>query len=88
MFQETDYLENYRGSQTKYRCEAGYDGTSAAVTNIMTLSQVPGMNPLAFHPEMFSDKEIPRLDDLIRITSQRIAEEGPVVWVEGEGEGE
>ena len=82
---ETDYLENYRGPQTKYRCEAGYEGNSGAVNNIMALSQVPGMNPLAFHPEMFTDKQIPRLDDLIRITSQRIAEESPRVWVEAEG---
>ena len=82
---ETDYLENYRGPQTKYRCEAGYEGNSGAVNNIMAMSQVPGMNPLAFHPEMFTDKQIPRLDDLIRITSQQIAEESPRVWVEAEG---
>ena len=74
-FQETDFLENYRGPQTKYRCEDGYDGNSEAVKNIMSLSQVPGMNPLAFHPEMFTEKQIPGLEDLIRITSQQVAEE-------------
>ena len=41
----------------------------------MSLSQVPGLNPLAFHPEMFTDKQIPRLDDLIRITSEQVVEE-------------
>ena len=70
--QETDFLENYRGPQTKYRCEAEYDGDSEAVKNIMSLAQVPGMNPLAFHPEMFTEKQIPRLDDLIRLTSEQI----------------
>ena len=80
-FQETDFLENYRGPQTKYRCEDGYDGNSDAVKNIMSLSQVPGINPLAFHPEMFTDKQIPSLDDLIRITSEEVSG----VWVGMEG---
>ena len=67
---ETDYLENYRGAQTKYRCEQDFDGEAPAAANILELSSVPGLNPLAFHPEMFTDKQIPQLDDLIRISSE------------------
>jgi len=72
---ETDYLENYRGPQTKYRCEESFDGNSPAATNITELSRVPGINPLAFHPEMFTSKEIPKLDDLIRISSEEVMED-------------
>ena len=35
------------------------------------------MNPLDFHPEMFTEKQIPRLDDLIRISSEQIVEQVP-----------
>ena len=40
------------------------------------LSQVPGMNPLQLHPEMFSMKEIPKLGDIIKLTSEEIVEDG------------
>ena len=37
---------------------------------------MPGMNPLQLHPEMFSLKEIPKLDDIIKLTSEEIVEDG------------
>ena len=56
------------------RCEEDYDGNSGAAANILEVSQVPGINPLHLHPEMFTEKQIPKLDDLISITSEEAME--------------
>ena len=57
------------------RCEESFEGDSPAANNITDLSRVPGINPLAFHPEMFTGKVIPNLDDLIRISSEEVVED-------------
>jgi len=73
---ETQYLENYRGPFTKYTWEEGFDPNSKECKNIIELGRIPGMNPLNLHPEMFTKKEIPKLDELIKMFSEEIVEEG------------
>ena len=73
---ETEYLENYRGVHSKYPNSVNWDSTTKSAVNIAEMSQVPGMNPLQLHPEMFSLKEIPKLDDIIKLTSEEIVEDG------------
>ena len=72
---ETEYLENYRGVHSKYPNSVSWDSTSVSAVNMAEMSQVPGLNPLQLHPEMFSLKEIPKLDDIIKLTSEEIVEE-------------
>jgi len=80
---ETHYLENYRGDYTKYRYEDGFDHNSKECKNIVELTRIPGMNPLNLHPEMFTNKEIPKLGEMINIFSEEIVEnhviEDPVI---------
>lgn len=71
---ETHYLENYRGPFTKYRREEGFDHESKECKNIIELGRIPGMNPLNLHPEMFTKKEIPKLDEMIKIFSEETVE--------------
>jgi len=73
---ETHYLENYRGPFTKYTWEEGFDHNSKECKNIIELGRIPGMNPLNLHPEMFTKKEIPKLDEMIKMFSEEIVEEG------------
>jgi len=75
---ETHYLENYRGPFTKYRWEDGFDHNSKECKNFIELSRIPGINPLNLHPEMFTNKEIPKLDEMIRIFSEETVE-NPVI---------
>jgi len=63
---ETHFLENYRGPFTKYRWDEGFDHNSIDCKNIIELGRIPGMNPLSFHPEMFTKREIPNLDEMIK----------------------
>jgi len=71
---ETHYLESYRGPFTKYRWEEGFDHDSQECKNIIELGRIPGINPLNLHPEMFTKKEIPKLDDMIKIFSEETVE--------------
>lgn len=64
---ETKYLENYRGPFSKYKWEDGFDYNSKECKEFIELGKIPGMNTLNFHPEMFIQKEIPRIDELIKL---------------------
>jgi len=73
---ETHYLESYRGPFTKYRWEEGFDHNSKESKNIIELGRIPGMNPLNLHPEMFTKKEIPKLDEMMKMFSEEEVELG------------
>jgi len=73
---ETKYLESFRGPHSVYPNNRNWDQTNSSAANMIKLSSLPGMNPLQLHPAMFTRKEIPKLDDLIKITSEEIVDEG------------
>jgi len=70
---ETNFLENYRGVHSKYRWDPSFDYKSKECVNLIELGKVPGMNPLNFHPEMFT-KKIPKLDEIIEVISEETVE--------------
>jgi len=73
---ETKYLESFRGPHSVYPNNRNWDQTSDSAANMIKLSSLPGMNPLQLHPAMFTRKEIPKLDDLIKLTSEEIVDDG------------
>ncbi|XP_023345774.1 uncharacterized protein LOC111714803 [Eurytemora carolleeae] len=55
---ETQYLENYRGSYTRYRTADNFDANSKSAKMLGDLSRVPGLNPLDLHLELFTQRNI------------------------------
>ena len=72
---ETAYLESFRGPHSNYPATSARPDTSTSLA-VETLARVGGLNPMEFNPDMFIKKEIPKLGDLIKITSEEIVDDG------------
>lgn len=72
---DTKYLEEFRGPHTIYPDQTQPSDTEAART-IDQLSNIHGLNPLGFTSRMFARKEIPKLHDLITVSSEEVVDEG------------
>ena len=73
---ETKYLEEFRGPHTMYPVPGSWDSSTSSARNMSSMSRIPGLNPLQLDTRMFVKKQIPKLDDLISVTSDEIVDEG------------
>ena len=59
-----------------YPVPVSWDSSTSSARNMSSMSRIPGLNPLQLDTRMFVKKQIPKLDDLISVTSDEIVDEG------------
>jgi len=73
---QEEFLRDYRGPFTKYRpAREGLSLNTERVKNIEDLAKVPGFNPLGMPLDMFVEREVPNLDQMIEMFMEDFEEE-------------
>jgi len=84
---EEEFLGDYRGPFTKYRStRQELNLSSPKVKNLEDLAKVPGLNPLGMPLDMFVEREIPNLDQMIERFNVELEDEDEIEMSEAEKE--